>query len=72
LFKQIKKNYMKKFLSVLAIAALVSCNNETKTEEAKPVADTTAAPAPAPVATDVTPAVVDTLVKKVDTAAAAK
>lgn len=45
---------MKKLFSVLAIAALVSCNSgdDKKTEEVK--TDTTVAPAPAPAPVDTT------------------
>ena len=50
---------MKKLFSVLAIAALVSCNsNDSKTEEVK--ADTTATTAPAPADTTAAPAPADT------------
>lgn len=43
---------MKKLFSVLAIAALVSCNSgsDKKTEEVKPADSTAVAPAPAPAA----------------------
>ena len=59
---------MKKLFSILAIAALVSCNSGSN-EEAVPATDTTAVtPAPAP---EATPVVIDTTAK-VDTAAAAK
>lgn len=58
---------MKKLFSVLAIAALVSCNNgdEAKTEEVK--ADTTVAPAPTPAPVDTT-----ATAAPADTTAAAK
>ena len=58
---------MKKLFSLLAIAALVSCNSGGD-EAAAPAVDTAAVVAPAP---EATPAVVDTTAK-VDTAAAAK
>jgi len=68
LFKQFKKKFMKKILSVLAIAALVSCNNSAESTEVKP--DTTAVSATA----DTTvPAPADTTATATaDTTAAAK
>lgn len=70
MFKQIKKN-MKKLFSVLAIAALVSCNSgDSKTEEVKP-ADSTTTVAPATTDSTMAPAA-DTSAAKTDSAAAAK
>lgn len=63
---------MKKLFSVLAIAALVSCNSgDSKTEEVKP-ADSTTTVAPATPDTTMTPAPDSASAAKPDSAAAAK
>jgi hypothetical protein len=64
LFKQIKKELMKKLFYVLALAAFATaCNNDDKKTADVKAADTTAA---------IVPVVVDTVAAALDTAGVAK